>query len=819
MIDLLGASAASNARVLGCFFVGLAFGAAMAPSVIRRLERPWRAAAAAEAGVGILALPALLLTWWTGWIWPTLGADRLTGWEGAAIKLVLSVLVVFPPAVCMGLFLPLLANAVLGGHRDMTRHGLWLYATNTLGGVIGTVLVAIIALPAGGADRSMLMAIGMNLLVAVSCLGLDAGAARHRSRRHPVSHSDSIPPRILWPSLAVAFWSGAGILGFEVLAVQLVAMAAPLSFYAPTAVLAVVILLLGIAAFLAPLPFSKGVTAPGLTWGALNATAVFMALSPLLYRFLVDWISPHPGSSLVGFLASLIAGVLLAMGPTVLVAGLVFPSVLAWLGGEGGDRYGRRWGWLLAANGVGGLIGAEATYRWIMPAMGVGAGMAGVAALYALAALVWALLRPPRVGRVAASAAVILLVLALRFEPLSGMLEWNPSDGIVLNSWTGREGPVAVVESEDTGRRIVMSNQYTLGGTKLRYDQARLAHIPLVLHPHPRQVACIGLATGITSGAALEHRDVEKLTVLELSPLVVRAADEYFLPFNHAVTRDPRATVIVEDARTYLAARADAFDVVIGDLFLPWAAGEGRLYSREHFRSVRAALKSGGVFCQWLAMYQLTPEHFRTIQATFCEVFPRAFLFRGTWNTDRPLLALVGFRDADLDWPTVAARCNELRETEQVQDPLIRHPDGPAMLFLGTVDRSEVAEDAINTLSNMRVELDAGRVRVTGRPGLSYLQGERWLRFVYEQFLARLGASSGITPEQVQLAWLGQRLSLWEAMRTSAGRLSPEDQTQIPVVRDEIRRQFPKSISDDNAADWTQWPGDAALIRTASESK
>jgi spermidine synthase len=63
---------------------------------------------------------------------------------------------------------------------------------------------------------------------------------------------------------------------------------------------------------------------------------------------------------------------------------------------------------------------------------------------------------------------------------------------------------------------------------------------------------------------------------------------------------------VVEDGRTYIASTSDRFDVISGDLFLPWAPGESRLYSIEHFQAVRRALKSDGIFCQWLAMNQLT---------------------------------------------------------------------------------------------------------------------------------------------------------------------------------------------------------------------
>ena len=311
-----------------------------------------------------------------------------------------------------------------------------------------------------------------------------------------------------------------------------------------------------------------------------------MAISPLCFYQLAHWAELGPREALWAFLAVLSGVTLAGLGPTLLVAGLVFPALLAWFAQKGEDRYGSQWGWLLAANGLGGLLGAEVTYRLLLPATGVYQAVGAVAVFYALAAAGWAWSQRPRPGRQLAMALVVVAAaLLLARGPLSWLPQLDSQGIVILDEQNGREGLVAVVESPKLGRRIIMSNQYVLGGTKLRYDQERLAHVPLVLHPDPRRVMFIGLATGITPGAALEHPSVESLTSVELSPLVVRAADQYFGPFNHEITRSDRGVVIVEDARTYLAAAPGEFDVVVGDLLLPWAAGEARLYSFEHFRS------------------------------------------------------------------------------------------------------------------------------------------------------------------------------------------------------------------------------------------
>ena len=112
-----------------------------------------------------------------------------------------------------------------------------------------------------------------------------------------------------------------------------------------------------------------------------------------------------------------------------------------------------------------------------------------------------------------------------------------------------------------------------------------------MLHGEPKHVCFVGLATGITTSAALQNSMVEKIDVVELSSMVTRAAGTNFTDFNANIIQDPRAHIYVEDGRTFIASQRDQYDVIVSDLFLPWRPGVGRLYSAEHFQSTRNALR------------------------------------------------------------------------------------------------------------------------------------------------------------------------------------------------------------------------------------
>src|SRR5262249_7166887 len=137
------------------------------------------------------------------------------------------------------------------------------------------------------------------------------------------------------------------------------------------------------------------------------------------------------------------------------------------------------------------------------------------------------------------------------------------------------------------------------------------AHLPLLLHPRPLDVMLIGLASGITLGAAEAH-PVRSIEVAEISPAVVQAAGLFDL-WSHGALADPRVKLVIDDARARLAIRTERFDVISSQPSNPWVAGVSNLFTREFYELARARLNRGGLFCQWVQAYRLSPDDFRGI--------------------------------------------------------------------------------------------------------------------------------------------------------------------------------------------------------------
>lgn len=780
LVDTVGATADTFASVIGAFFLGLALGGWIASRMTASSDRHWLGGAGgAELGIAALSFGVLFSPHAAGLIH---GLDIAP----TALRLGVAALLILPPAICMGLTTPFLIAAANTGRG---RYALPIYAANTLGAVAGIFVGLVWLLPTFGMVGAGIAAASANGLIGLVLLS--RSGLRWPTRGGVRNESTAL--RIPVPLVCVAFASGFLVLASEVVVQLQFTQVAINSLFASGFVLGLVLVGLGVGALLVPLGLRMtGQDATGSIGKFALIALLGAAVQPVLFWISfggLDYVEYQIGA-LAYFRQIAVPGIVCVALP-FLAMGLVFPALLRIVEDQGlpPGAFGR----LLAWNGLGGWIGSEVAQAALLPKLGLWGSMPMLCAALALALAAWVRSQSKDV-MIAALATVTVCATTWIFISHRPHVSPSPDDEVRALR-IGREGVVAVVShrTNPDDWRIIFNNSYTLGGSRAAANQERQAHLPILLHGGTRTVATLGLATGSTASGALVHPSVEEIDAIELSPLAAAYASSHFGSYNRNFLENDRVKVKLGDARWVIAEAKGKYDVIVGDLFLPWRTGEGRLFTQEHFQNVREALTEGGLFCQWLPMYQLTARQFDAIARTFLSVFPDAFIIRGDFYAAQPIIGLVGGRALEsIDWDAVAAACEATRA--ETRDAIPRHVEGVAMMVVGPLAPVELENPApIITLDNGWLEWNGGQNLLNG--------GESWFAAVpLGEFLReRHHAGRGAMP--VGLARWHEAGHYFSTLS-----IAHEGNVKSDELLGRLPEYLPASMRNDPDIYWPVWP-------------
>jgi spermidine synthase len=389
-------------------------------------------------------------------------------------------------------------------------------------------------------------------------------------------------------------------------------------------------------------------------------------------------------------------------------------------------------GRITAVNAIAAALGASAADFLMLPYFGLWGSFQFLTVLFCCLPVVGLWCQRKRLE----SIGLLLLVVGLgRFQlQVAHAVSTLPegSDAKIIAAWEGAYGRVEVVESRP-GELILRQNlHYGLGSSGVSTPREyRQGHIPLLLHPSPRRVAFLGIGTGLTAAAALFHQEVEHIDIVELVPEVALAA-EYFDVANRGVLHDPRVALQIDDARRHLRRQRLDYDVIVADLYVPWESRAGYLFSTDFYGLARERLAPGGIFCQWLPLYQLGADDCRRILNSVSAVFPHVQLCWGRISADTSILAVIA---SEMPFTLASNRIEErlipLRASLEADDRYLGTPEYLCRLLAGTWPGKPNA--SINSDEHPWVEFHAPLDQRDGR----LLTGERLLDF-FDDELAHL---------------------------------------------------------------------------------
>ncbi len=137
---LFGNTSHAASATLASFFAGLAAGSWFLGRRVSITSNPMRIYAWLEAGIAVTALLYFGILAIYQAIYPAIYQSFGSGGLLLPIKFGLSLLLVFPPAFCMGGTIPVIGQYMVRERHDFGRTSALMYGINTLGAAIGAAL-------------------------------------------------------------------------------------------------------------------------------------------------------------------------------------------------------------------------------------------------------------------------------------------------------------------------------------------------------------------------------------------------------------------------------------------------------------------------------------------------------------------------------------------------------------------------------------------------------------------------------------------------------------------------------------------------------
>ena len=790
LATLLGSHGEATAAILAIFLGGLSVGYSIFGRATRRLVERSRQRhrlprlllfyGLIEAGIGVYALLFPLLfsvaQWFSLWV-PIDTAGFAFGFD-----VLLSALLIGPPAVLMGGTIPVLTLGLAGNRDRATRTHALIYGCNTAGAFFGALAGAFLLIPRLGLDGVLYAMGALNAIAGFIFILLDRFGERvapDLEHGPPVTTGSIEGFRVY---AAIALLAGFAMMALQTTFNRIGGLAFGSSHFTFAIVVAVFVLCIALGSFAVSLFRNIPRSAIAITQWALVISLLVLYqhvenapywahIIRIIFRDLDQVFFPY-------HIASFVCVFLVLLIPIGL-SGALLPLLFHHLRGEVGDLgsvAGRLYSWNTAGSLLGALFGGYILLFWLDLHQ---IYRLALAALILESALLTGLL-----FRIS-NRVVIAFVLLPALIGLNALPTWAPerlSAGLFRrrvpgpNSFIGPDahfksqqrvamnvrfyddGPTATVTvrgNTPKGGRPNLSiylNGKSDGNLINDYPTtALLALIPALMAEKVERCFVIGFGTGVSVGELAALKWVRSVEVAEISHGVIEASP-LFDGGNLGASKNPKVTIRRGDAYRTLMRTEGKYDVIVSEPSNPWVSGVEMLYSIEFLEAARLHLAHGGVYAQWMHLYALDSETVELILRNYTAVFPHV----SVWVTQPRDLLLLGFDTPEraLDLAELESRFERPDFSSGLKRAGVESLPGllsRELLPLGTLHAADL-DGPLHTLRHPRLSDMAARTFVVGKNAkLPKFPTPESAKIGFQNSLLRryVGGKKGPLPEEI----------------------------------------------------------------------
>ncbi|MBF0319419.1 MAG: fused MFS/spermidine synthase [Nitrospirae bacterium] len=577
--------------VISVFMLGLAVGSLVGGATIDGLCRKtglspvyYYAIAECCIGVGAFVVP-LMFRWGSGSLLMSGEMDSVRYLLLSALVIIASIL---PWCVLMGFTFPFMMSFVKDLDKSNKTGFSFLYLANVIGAMSGTIVTAYVLVELLGLRKTWMVAACVNFLIAAISVALGIKYPYGTAPTREIPEVKEIIPDTTVSSrqaLLLLFTTGFTSMSLEVIWIRAFTPAFGTSIYTFAIILAVYLFATAAGSFLYRDHLKSGRVYDTFKLITLLGISVFLPI------VLSDWrLTWAPFAEIL-------------YKPLVLLTIIPYCTLLGYLTPKLIDVYseGRpsSAGYAYCLNIIGCIAGPCFASYVFLQYLGIHLSMVAMAVPFVLFFISYLLKSRywTAMSKVAATVIIVLSVISTFYS--KDHENYHNKDGNMV----ARDHTATVVaRGKGMGKQLIVNG---IGITHLTPITKNMAHLPMIfLNRHTSQESKPISALIICFGMGTTHRSMlswnVKSTAVELIPSV-RTVFPYFFDNARTVIENPNGRIVIDDGRRFLNRTSEKYDIITIDPPPPVeAAGSSLLYSEDFYTVIKAHLKEGGIFQQWV---------------------------------------------------------------------------------------------------------------------------------------------------------------------------------------------------------------------------
>lgn len=689
--NFLGHSAYAQSLVLCIFMGGMAIGSYLASKLSSKIKKPLIIYGIIEGIIGCFALSfhyifnyitSISYNYVFNWIENSFGI--------IVYKIIISSLIITPQTILLGMTFPIISYFfVRDNYEDTGKNVALLYFFNSIGAAFGVFVTGFYFVENFGMPLTMI--IGGIINLSIFFFVVFNSKKMKSSESVFVKTVERENKKIFMVLYLIAFFTAFSSFIYEIVWIRMLSLVLGSSTHNFEIMLCAFItglafgglyIRLKAGSIKNPLSYLSGVQI--LMGISAISTLPFYNITFNIISYLINNLPKNDfGYYLYNLSSHLISFAI--MLPATFFAGMTFPLIIFAMKQEGMGE--KSIGNVLAINTLGGILGIIFAVHIGFPYFGlknllfVGSAI-DIALGLGIILILNVSLKPafsPKLVTTSSASIILMGFLLINLD------NYKLASGVYREGIIFKPGDYHIYFYEDgktASISVVGDNQYLSIRTNGKSDSAIAVDqsfppsadeytcvlaglIPYLYKPDAKNVAIIGLGTGLTTQIALLNPEVKEVDTIEIEKEVVKGA-KLFANRNYGVFYDRRSKIYIDDAKTFFTSHKHKYDIIISEPSNPWISGISALFSTEFYQLVNNYLTDGGILIQWIQLYEIDLPNIASIVKAISKNFEDYALFITTENemlivsSNKPLGCM---RDDILKNPQIQSVLKRLKMT------------------------------------------------------------------------------------------------------------------------------------------------------------